>query len=374
MRALGFGLFFFGAHPGPAAARYDAILDLAAAADRAGLSFVSVPERHFHAFGGAFPAPAVVGAALAVRTDRIQLRAGSVITPLHDVVRVAEDWSVVDNLSKGRVGLSLGSGWSANDFVLAPDARRYERRRELVREHVTVLRALWRGEEAERTNAAGRPFAFSTFPRPVQAELPLWLTAGGGEETFAAAGRLGTNVLTHLERQPLDVLASRIGTYRAERERAGLDPAGGRVTLMQHTLIGDDAAATRDAARAHLGRYIASSIDLENRTVTGGGRTSGGSPVMPFRSQADADYDAVVTAAVERYIGEAGLIGGVDECRQRAARYLEAGVDEIACLVDFVEDDDLVRRGIAGIAALAATLSPEAADAHAARMIEQFNR
>ncbi|MEM8605147.1 MAG: Uma2 family endonuclease, partial [Cyanobacteria bacterium P01_H01_bin.121] len=34
--------------------------------------------------------------------------------------RVAEDWSVVDNLSQGRVDLAFAMGWNANDFAIAP--------------------------------------------------------------------------------------------------------------------------------------------------------------------------------------------------------------------------------------------------------------
>ena len=39
----------------------------------------------------------------------------------HNQVRIAEEWSIVDNLSAGRVGISFASGWQPNDFVLAPE-------------------------------------------------------------------------------------------------------------------------------------------------------------------------------------------------------------------------------------------------------------
>lgn len=51
---------------------------------------------------------------------------------------------VVDNLSGGRVGLSLASGWNPDDFVLAPSA--YEDRRRLTIEGIDTLRRLWQGE------------------------------------------------------------------------------------------------------------------------------------------------------------------------------------------------------------------------------------
>ena len=78
------------------------------------------PERHFHPFGGLYPNPALTSAAVAAVTKRVGLRAGSVVLPLHNPLRCAEEWSVVDNLSDGRVGLSFASGWHASDFALMP--------------------------------------------------------------------------------------------------------------------------------------------------------------------------------------------------------------------------------------------------------------
>ena len=95
-------------------------------ADASGFTAVWTPERHFDRFGGAFANPSITSAALAMVTERVQLRAGSLISPLHDVVRIAEAWAMVDQLSRGRVAISFGSGWNANDFVFFPE--RYARR------------------------------------------------------------------------------------------------------------------------------------------------------------------------------------------------------------------------------------------------------
>ena len=50
--------------------------------------------------------------------------------PLHNPLRVAEDWAVIDHLSNGRIGLSFASGWHVNDFAFKPE--NYARRRELM--------------------------------------------------------------------------------------------------------------------------------------------------------------------------------------------------------------------------------------------------
>ncbi len=115
------------------------VLETSRLADVHGLDAVWTPERHFDQFGSVFPNPALTSAALATATERIQLRAGSLISPLHHTVRIAEDWSVVDNWSSGRAAVSFGSGWNANDFVLAPDA--YASRHQVMLEQIDTVRA-----------------------------------------------------------------------------------------------------------------------------------------------------------------------------------------------------------------------------------------
>ena len=121
-QALGFSLFFFAAAAGEQGARegYRLVLDAARYADTHGFRAIWTPERHGHEFGGLYPNPSVMAAALSTATERIGLRSGSVVAPLHDPVRLAEEWSLVDNLSNGRVGLAFASGWNSNDFVFYP--------------------------------------------------------------------------------------------------------------------------------------------------------------------------------------------------------------------------------------------------------------
>ena len=63
------------------------------------------------------------------------------VLPVKRPVRVAEEWSVVDNLSGGRVGLSFASGWHANDFALMPG--NYADRREIMARGIETIRKLF---------------------------------------------------------------------------------------------------------------------------------------------------------------------------------------------------------------------------------------
>src|SRR5208337_611445 len=153
-KPVDFSLFYFASdESAPGADKYRLLLEGARFADAHGFAAVWTPERHFHAFGGLYPNPAITSAAIAAITRQIQIRAGSVVLPLHNPIRVAEEWAVVDNLSHGRTGISVASGWQVNDFVLAPE--NYLRRKEIMVGQIQMLRRLWRGETVLIPGAEG---------------------------------------------------------------------------------------------------------------------------------------------------------------------------------------------------------------------------
>ncbi|HEX5709535.1 MAG TPA: LLM class flavin-dependent oxidoreductase, partial [Pyrinomonadaceae bacterium] len=126
---MDFSLFYFAADNSETGEdKYRLYLEGAKFADRNGFASVWTPERHFHESGGLYPNPSVLSAALSTVTERVKLCAGSVVLPLHHSIRVAEEWSVIDNLSRGRVGLSFTAGWIPNDFAFFPE--RYANKRE----------------------------------------------------------------------------------------------------------------------------------------------------------------------------------------------------------------------------------------------------
>ncbi|MEW2397627.1 LLM class flavin-dependent oxidoreductase [Streptomyces sp. NPDC046862] len=103
-----FSLFYFANDSGCAEGdRYRLLIDGARFSDEHGFHSIWTPERHFHNFRGTYPNPSVTSAAIASITSRVKIRAGSVAAPLHYPLRIAEEWSVVDNISHGRVGVSF---------------------------------------------------------------------------------------------------------------------------------------------------------------------------------------------------------------------------------------------------------------------------
>jgi alkanesulfonate monooxygenase SsuD/methylene tetrahydromethanopterin reductase-like flavin-dependent oxidoreductase (luciferase family) len=113
-------------------------------AEELGLSAIWIAEGT-----GLFLNPAVLASAAAVVTRKIFLR-GCLALPLHNPIRVAEEWALVDNLSGGRAGIAV------------EDAAGVE-----------TVRRLWRGESVRVPDGEGRPVEVRILPRPIQPELPL---------------------------------------------------------------------------------------------------------------------------------------------------------------------------------------------------------
>ncbi|MER5949031.1 MupA/Atu3671 family FMN-dependent luciferase-like monooxygenase [Streptomyces sp. NPDC001904] len=341
-----FGVYFFGDYPDAedTSQAYERIVETARFADTHGFSSLWIPERHFHSFGGLFPNPAVLAAALARETERIRLNAGSVVLPLHDPVRVAEEWAVVDRLSGGRVGLGCATGWHARDFVLHPE--RFARRTETAFEHLDTVRELWRGGTVRRESGDGRPADVATLPRPVQEAPPMFLATSGRRESYEEAARRDLGIVTNLMNQSVAELAANIAHYRAARARHGLDPDAGRVTVLLHTYLADDHATARAQAREPMTRYLRASLQMRSAA----GAVASGERDVAEASEDDLEY--LFLRAYDRYCDERALIGTPGTCAPVVAALREAGVDEIAALVDFGMPAGLARAGLDRLAAL----------------------
>ena len=330
-KQMDFSLFYFAsADDGEYADKYRLLIEGAKFADTHGFAAVWTPERHFYKFGGLYPNPSVTSAAIATVTERIQIRAGSVVLPLHDPLRVAEEWAVVDNLSHGRVAISFASGWQPNDFVIAP--QNYANRREGMLRGIETVRRLWRGEKVRRRDGNGTEIEVSILPRPVQRELPIWVTAAGSPETFRLAGELGANLLTHFLNQNIEQLTEKIAMYRSAWRERGHGPGIGHVTLMLHTFVGNSVDEVREQVRGPFSDYLRSSVDLWLARRAG----------QDIGDITEEELADLVSYAFDRYFETSGLFGTPSTCLGMIDRLKAIGVDEVACLIDFGVNFDAV--------------------------------
>ncbi len=328
-KGIAFSLFYFGAEPDSTTNKYDFYLNAGKLADKYNFEAIWTPERHFDPVGGLYPNPSILSAALAAITSRIQLRAGSIVLPLHDCLRVAEEWSVVDNISNGRVGVAIASGWHVRDFVLAPE--NFSSRKDVMFNSIETLNELWKGKSIIRKDGRNGDVDVQIFPKPLQKQLPLWITAANNPATFVEAGRLGANVLTHLLDQTIEQLAEKIQLYKRALVENGHNPKSGKVTVMIHTFIGEKLEETIDYARPYFLKYMEGHISLILALFDKSN--------VPVDSLDKEDLAAMAEFAFQRYLKSASLIGTPESASKVVNALKDVGVDELACLIDWIDSD-----------------------------------
>ena len=335
--------------------KYEMLLETAKFADAHGFTSVWTPERHFQR-----GSPSVTGAALAVTTKRISIRAGSVVLPLQNPLRVAEEWAMIDNLSNGRVAISFAPGWHVNDFVLSPDT--YQHRHDDMYEKIAIIQKLWRGEKLVLPNGAGTEIEVGILPLPIQKKLPIWLT-GKSDDMFFTAGKLGFNVLTanFALKNDLNEFVRRSQIYRESIEMH--HGRRGHITMMLHTFVAESAEAIERLAKPALAEYINVNIGMQQDHDAGGKEERG------FTHLNDREREILIRTQVNKDIrGQLSFIGTLEHCARQAERLKENGVDEIACLIDFGIDLDEIMSSLGRMSLLLETdqvvATPAAAEYH----------
>lgn len=289
---------------------YDFVLNASIFADQENFKAAWFPERHFVSFGGFSPNPAILASAVARCTHNLHLRAGSVAAPLHHPVRIAEEWSMIDGLSKGRVGLSFASGWHETDFVLAEDS--YKLRKDVTSQRIEQVRALWSGKTVEFFDADGKSHEVRLSPEPVTKVLPIWITSARNPETYELAGRLGIGIMCALFNQSLRQLQRKIDLYRSAWRDAG-HPGRGHVVTMVHTYISED-EKIYEQLRPAMKDYLLSFSSQQPGSV------------------AESD---VLDVAVESYFDGPSLLGSSKKASQVLVDLGRSDIDEVGALIDF---------------------------------------
>ncbi len=245
-----FGTLSFG-HYGPlgggriltAADSMRQAIDLAQGMDDLGVNGVYFRVHHF-ARQQSSPMPLL--AAIAARTQRIELGTGVIDLRYENPLYLAEEAASVDLLSGGRLALGVSRG-SPETVVRGYEAFGYTgshdpRGADLAREHFDLFLRAIAGEGLAERDASG-PFGGGVAAAGMQGVEPhspglrsrVWWGAGS-RDTAEWAGRIGVNLmsstlLTEADGRPLDVLqADQIGAFRTAWRAAG-HPGEPRVSV-----------------------------------------------------------------------------------------------------------------------------------------------
>jgi natural product biosynthesis luciferase-like monooxygenase protein len=267
------------------------------AAEDLGFDSLWVTEHHFRYFGGMMPSPSVLLAAAAQRTRNMRLGAAVSILPMHNPLRIAEEFAMVDLLSNGRVILGAGRGMHPTEYkVFSAD---WENAQQRLPEALDIVIRAWTGGEFEWS---GKHYSFpkiAVFPKPVQEpHPPIYVTANKDPESLQMIGRRGHHLMTLPWIATNEIQRPRVEQYWNALREGGHSIEDKDVFVMYPAYIGAGDAEARIDVLDHWSRwrgFALSALNLDPNSEA------------YRRVFAHLDYDAMTRDS-------RGVFGGPETC------------------------------------------------------------
>lgn len=226
---------------------YNEVLEQAVRAEEMNFDGLWLTEHHFSDFG-INPSPAVMLAAISQKTNRIRLGVGVSVLPLHNPLRIAEDYMVVDLLSNGRLDLGLGSGYSPKEFEGYNIAM--EDKAERFNESLEVIRKAWSGKPFSHQGNFFQYNETRLSVQPIQAPFPPHWIATSSETGATHVANMGSNFMALGFSKSRDELAKLIDTYKNAYQKSGHgNPDQLEIPVAFHVHVGETSAEAESNAK-----------------------------------------------------------------------------------------------------------------------------
>ncbi|MDA0654923.1 MAG: LLM class flavin-dependent oxidoreductase [Proteobacteria bacterium] len=218
--------------------------------DELGVDTVWLAEHHFDG-NCAYVDPVSFAAAIAAATTRLKIGFAVAQMSLHHPIRMAEQLSMIDNLSKGRliVGLGRGTAYNIYDYLgydIDPDEA-YER----LLEAEEIMVKAWTTENYEHKGKFWDLWLPVLRPRVYTKPHPFMIRACSGEESMLGQAREGKPFLMNV--QSVEIIRQRMDAYRATMHEAGYDDAHIEKCVEQTWIWKNIFVAETDAEAEKLG-------------------------------------------------------------------------------------------------------------------------
>ncbi|WP_448624265.1 TIGR03619 family F420-dependent LLM class oxidoreductase [Geodermatophilus sp. URMC 64] len=260
MPALTVGLPNYGSYLGERPWR--SLLDLAVAAERAGVDGVSVVDHVVMGSQvdrypyGRFPGgpeapwlePLTVLAAMSGVTERVELGTAVLISPLRPAALLAKTAATLDQLSGGRVVLGIGTGWQEEEYrALGVD---WAARHRVFDDQLAACHALWSGGPVDFASPTVSWEGIHCRPRPVREPgVPIWIGGKLTDRNLARIVRWGSGWIPAPTDGPV-AIADGVRRLRTSLRDAGRDPASVRVRVTPKAVRDEQGAVDLSASLA----------------------------------------------------------------------------------------------------------------------------
>jgi alkanesulfonate monooxygenase SsuD/methylene tetrahydromethanopterin reductase-like flavin-dependent oxidoreductase (luciferase family) len=237
--------------PVKGAEEYARYIDFLVDAERLGFDGIGVNEHHQNAYG-LMPAPNLIASALIQRTKTVKIAILGRALPLQgNPMNIAEEYAMLDNLSRGRIicGFVRGIGAEYHSTGVNP----YFSHERFHEAHDLIIQA-W-------TKPGPFPFEgrhyniryVNLWPRPYQQpHPPIWIPSQGSSETVVWAADPARKYPFLVTFSSTDLVVRYLNTYRDQARKFGYEPEAGQFGWACPVYVAD----TDERARAEAGRAI----------------------------------------------------------------------------------------------------------------------
>jgi natural product biosynthesis luciferase-like monooxygenase protein len=290
------------------------------AAENLGFDSLWVTEHHFRYFGGMMPSPSVFLSAAAQRTKKMRLGAAVSILPMHNPLRVAEEFAMVDLLSNGRLNFGAGRGMHPTEYaVFGHDWSNAQSR---LPEALDIVIKAWTGGEFEWKGEHYQFPKLNVFPKPLQnPHPPVYVTANREPANFKMIGRRGHHLMTLPWIASNEQQRPRVELYLNALREAGHSADDKEVFVMYPAYVGTDDLQARTEVIAHWQRWRVFALETLNLSP------SQGDPYQRVFNH--LDYEAMIRDS-------RGVFGGPETCTRILRKIIEVvGVTHIGLTFHF---------------------------------------
>ncbi|WP_247004578.1 LLM class flavin-dependent oxidoreductase [Halosolutus gelatinilyticus] len=270
-----------------------------------GFDSIEVGERHVHEEG--FAEAITTLAALAERTDTVELATTAVLPALYNPLHLAEQLAMIDRISGGRVTFGAALGYREDE--LEPFGVTMDDRVSMMLESMHLLKRFW--SEDSVTHDGGNWSFDGAFvsPRP-DGDIPVWV-GGHADIAIKRAAYRGSGWIASASSTAED-LVKQIGVYEDALDEFDKDRSENDVILMRDCYVADSMEEAREAIEPYL-------LNLYQLYARWG-------QTYLDEHEVEVDYDE---------LEEKFVIGTPEQCIEQLRTYEELGVDHVVLRCQF---------------------------------------
>jgi alkanesulfonate monooxygenase SsuD/methylene tetrahydromethanopterin reductase-like flavin-dependent oxidoreductase (luciferase family) len=334
------------------AEEYERHIDFLVQGEKLGFDGLGVNEHHQTAYG-MMPAPNLIASALIQRTSKVKIAILGRALPLTNYpIYIAEEYAMLDNLSKGRIiaGFVRGIGAEYHSSGVNP----YFSHERFHEAHDLIVRA-WTEPgpwsfESENFNLR----YVNLWPRPYQRpHPPIWIPSQGSAETVAWASHPDRKYPFLVTFSSEDLVMRYLTTYREQALKYGYEPSGGQLGWAAPIYVADTDERAKEEARRGIETLFNNYLRMTSEMLIPPGYTSLSSTKNFFRMRQNMATRTAYMTAEQLIQNGTAVIGSPKTVLSAIERMRDkTGFDILIGMFQFgVLGDELAKRNIERFAA-----------------------